>query len=136
MNNHKLRSTEENKQFSSNGTITETMTARGMGLNLRKGKEFENSKTGGHEELKKTSMLSTEKNDIERLIVQRSSRRRRSLNQMPTSHRCMAMILIHLVIHFLSPLLIIVQINLSEFWIRVLLIMFVPSESELLILGN
>ena len=39
-------------------------------------------------------------------------------------------------IHFLSPLLVDVQRNLSEFWIWVLPIMFVQNENGLLDLEN
>ena len=44
------------------------------------------------------------------------------------------MILTHLVIHLLLPLLVAVQKNLSEFWIRLLPIMFIPNGSDLLVL--
>ena len=50
--NYKVR--RKDKQSSSNSTTAETMTAREMGFNHWKGKrEFEKSKVGGHEELKK-----------------------------------------------------------------------------------
>jgi len=50
--NHEVRRTD--KQFSSSSTTTEAMTARGMGSNHQKGKgDFEKSKTGGREDLKK-----------------------------------------------------------------------------------
>ena len=39
-------------------------------------------------------------------------------------------------IHFLSPLLVVVQMNLSEIFIWVLPITFVPNGSDLLVLKN
>jgi len=46
----------------------------------------------------------------------------------------MVIILTHLLVHFLSPLLVVVQKNLSEIWIQVLPFMFVPNGSGLLVL--
>ena len=48
---------------------------------------------------RKISVLSVEK-DTEKLIIQRLSRRKRSLNQRSTLHRCMVMILTYLIITF------------------------------------
>jgi len=50
--NHEVR--RKDKQSSSISTTIEAMTIRGMGSNHRKGKgDFEKSKTGGREDLKK-----------------------------------------------------------------------------------
>ena len=50
--NYEMR--RKDKKTSSNGITTEVMIASGMSTNHRKGKrEFEKSRTSGHEELKK-----------------------------------------------------------------------------------
>ena len=50
--NYEVRS--KDNRSSSSSTIVKAMTARGMSSNHRKGKrEFEKSKTGGREDLKK-----------------------------------------------------------------------------------
>ena len=92
--NYEVRRKDKQSSFSS--TTAET--------NHRKGKgRFEKSKTDDREDLMKTGVLSIDKKDTGRLLVQISNRRRKSLNQRLISHRCMVMILTHLVIHFLSP---------------------------------
>ena len=54
--NYEVR--RKDNQSSSNGTTTKVMTARGMGLNHRKGKkEIGKSKTGGRKELKKNQCV-------------------------------------------------------------------------------
>jgi len=60
------------------------MTAKRMSLNYRKSKgEFEKSKIDGREKVRKNQYTFCKK-DTRRLIVQKSSRRRMSLNQRPT----------------------------------------------------
>ena len=89
--NHEVR--RKDKESSSSSTTTKTLTVRGISSNHQNGKgDVGKSKTGNHK-LRKISVLSAKKKDIERLIIQ-GSRRRKDKNQMQISHmRIMILIL-------------------------------------------
>jgi len=130
--NHELRKNDK-KFFRS--TSAEELIARGVGSNYKKGKrDFGNLKLVIVKIYRRINVLFAKK-DTERFIVQ-ISRQRRNQSQRPMSQWRMVMIMTHLYFHFLSPLLIVVQRNLSGFCIRALPITFVPNKSGLLVLKN
>ena len=127
--NHELRKKYKESSIS---TSVEVLAAREISSNHKKGKrDISNS---GNRKLRKNRCLSTKRKNTKKLIVQGT--RIRSQNQRLMSQWRMFMILTHLYFHFLSLLLFAIQRNPSEFWIRALLIMFVPNGNSLLVLEN